>query len=295
MTILDFTDELQKELRRLLPAGADIRILGQQGRGSIEIFTPADLIYPSFSLAHCYQDHQNGKSAEAIAAGLLRMYCAETLHPFCSAEDFPDQQSFLDALRLYPCSVQTGKRLIRGMPQLSHLGMVFLYTVRPAAFPVLGDAPVTDELLARLRVRESALLPAALTNLQREEAARVMPLPDYLAMIREDGSAGSHPLRFPAAAEKSDYYVLTNTSAYLGASVLLYPGLDRVLHRRFGDFYLLPSSIHELLILPVDKAGNPQRLKTLIRRANAASADDLLVLSDELYACSAEKGFHLCV
>ena len=44
--------------------------------------------------------------------------------------------------------------------------------------------------------------------------------------------------------------VLSNKQGAYGASVILYPGLVKSLVEELGDFYLLPSSIHEWLLLP---------------------------------------------
>lgn len=56
-------------------------------------------------------------------------------------------------------------------------------------------------------------------------------------------------------------YVLTNQEKYLGASTLLYPGvLEEIFRKLSRDFYVLPSSIHECIIVPV--SGNYSRRKT---------------------------------
>ncbi|MCD7815312.1 MAG: DUF5688 family protein [Bacteroides sp.] len=46
-------------------------------------------------------------------------------------------------------------------------------------------------------------------------------------------------------------YVLTNEDLYFGAVNICFPDLLRVVRRQVGDdFYVLPSNLHECLILP---------------------------------------------
>lgn len=49
--------------------------------------------------------------------------------------------------------------------------------------------------------------------------------------------------------------VLTNDKGLNGAAAMFYPGqLDQVADGFHSDFFVLPSSVHEVLILPDDKA-----------------------------------------
>jgi len=59
--------------------------------------------------------------------------------------------------------------------------------------------------------------------------------------------------------------------------------MDR-LYKMMGSFYVLPSSVHEMLILPEVCCDDPLSLKEMIREANAnpsvVSEED--ILSDKL-------------
>lgn len=50
---------------------------------------------------------------------------------------------------------------------------------------------------------------------------------------------------------ESPLVVVTNTSGVNGAAVLLYPGvMEQIANRFSGSYYILPSSIHECLVIP---------------------------------------------
>lgn len=46
-------------------------------------------------------------------------------------------------------------------------------------------------------------------------------------------------------------YVLTNEEKFCGAGVMLCDGVFLTLKQKLGNFWIIPSSVHELLILPV--------------------------------------------
>ena len=84
-------------------------------------------------------------------------------------------------------------------------------------------------------------------------------------------------------------YVLSNESSFWGAAVLFYPGmLARLSELMGGSFYVLPSSVHEVLLLPVTE-GDPQKLVDIIRSANRTVTDSDVFLADELFICESGK------
>lgn len=83
-------------------------------------------------------------------------------------------------------------------------------------------------------------------------------------------------------------FVLSNTDLYWGASALFYPGVMAAIGNILGGpFYVLPSSVHELILLPASEA-DPANLLTVIRSANRTVVDSRDKLSDDLYICGSE-------
>ena len=174
--------------------------------------------------------------------------------------------------------------------------MLFFFT---AALPGSRQSPevtiVTKEISSHFKMSDGSLLKAALAALKERSPAVISPLSAYLDRLSgELSGAGRH---FPGPAGRSSgssFFVLTNDSSRFGAAVILYPGMTEELFRRFGPFYLLPSSVHELLILPQEETLNQAELKRLIRSSNRDLGDSLLILSDELYAYDPGKGLRIC-
>ncbi len=85
--------------------------------------------------------------------------------------------------------------------------------------------------------------------------------------------------------------VLTNSKRSSGAVCILYPGvLEEVAAERMGgDFYIIPSSVHEVILLPDDGRLLEENLKEMIFEVNRTKVDPEEVLSDNLYYYDAER------
>lgn len=95
---------------------------------------------------------------------------------------------------------------------------------------------------------------------------------------------------FPAVVD--DFFgmtVLTNTIRNLGASVILYSEIVKQTAEAMGsDIYLIPSSIHEFLALPVEMVDTGE-LTATIRSINGSVVTGKDILSDHPYLYSREQ------
>ncbi|MDI9241805.1 DUF5688 family protein [Fusibacillus kribbianus] len=90
----------------------------------------------------------------------------------------------------------------------------------------------------------------------------------------------------------SSLYVLTNKSQIFGAACLLYEDVLADFARVCeDDFYVLPSSVHEVLLLPVKKSPPVSSLLDMVHEINRTEVPIQDVLSDQiyLYRCAVGK------
>ena len=79
--------------------------------------------------------------------------------------------------------------------------------------------------------------------------------------------------------------VVTNDKGINGAASLFYPGImDKIGSEIvYGNYYILPSSIHEVLVVPDTIIESPDELKQIIKAVNKEAVAPEEQLSDELY------------
>lgn len=78
--------------------------------------------------------------------------------------------------------------------------------------------------------------------------------------------------------------VVTNERTVNGASALFYPGmLDQIGQSMKGDYFILPSSINEVIVVPDDGSLGPRELKEMVNEINHTQVAPEERLTDEVY------------
>ena len=86
-----------------------------------------------------------------------------------------------------------------------------------------------------------------------------------------------------------DMFVLTNDEGAYGSAVMFYPGvLERAREIIGCDYFVLPSSVHEVILVPDDGDKKAKDLKKMVVEANKTVVEGPDVLSDCVYRYDGE-------
>lgn len=78
--------------------------------------------------------------------------------------------------------------------------------------------------------------------------------------------------------------VLTNSQKHFGAACMLYEGLlDGFAKEINRNIFILPSSVHEVILLPESGQDRPGDLQTMVKEVNASQVEEEERLSDSVY------------
>lgn len=106
-------------------------------------------------------------------------------------------------------------------------------------------------------------------------------------LIWENGNCNAEKLKkiiIEKEVGKKEMYVLSNRLRIHGAACLLYPNCLKEIAGHIGsDLYIIPASIHELILLPVDKDTKLEELKSDVIRANEDIVEPENRLTDDIY------------
>ena len=86
-------------------------------------------------------------------------------------------------------------------------------------------------------------------------------------------------------------FIATTKDRLYGSGVIIYPGfLDDAAKQLKGSFYLLPSSIHEVLLLKDDGTMNPDALRDIVKSVNRTTVAPEDRLTDSVYRYDSNSG-----
>ena len=85
-------------------------------------------------------------------------------------------------------------------------------------------------------------------------------------------------------------FVLSNSRRMYGSSVILYDGVIKSSVDMLGDdLIIIPSSIHEILLIPASNCGSVESMKEAVLYTNRTVLDADDVLSDSIYYYSRKR------
>lgn len=150
-----------------------------------------------------------------------------------------------------------------------------------------GMIPIYRSHLDNWGVSERDLMECAMENTPRLFPSEVIPMENVLGdLLQEIPEEMRQDIM-----QKVSMKILTNSRKTYGACSILYPGvLERMAEQLSGDFYLIPSSVHEFLLLPKEQDRGEDELREMILEVNRTEISPEEVLSDHLYFfCKKEK------
>ena len=148
-----------------------------------------------------------------------------------------------------------------------------------------GNTVVDDSMLEILDISKSELFEIAKANSMEKDPARFESMRTVL--MKNMGITEDDPMADFFPPDDGKMNVLMNKSMMFGASTIMYDGIMEDIHGKLGeDFVIIPSSIHEVIIIPESVAPVREELLGLIREVNAGVVDSADKLSDNAYMYS---------
>jgi hypothetical protein len=143
---------------------------------------------------------------------------------------------------------------------------------------------VTKPLMEMYGIDETQLFADAEKNSLAEEPIVFTPLADMIKSLIESNEV-------PSPEEAGIVtYIATNKSGFHGASVLAYPEFaEKAAETIGGSFYMLPSSVHEFILIKDDGKPNAKDLNKMVKNVNETVLDPRDFLSDQCYHYDAKK------
>ena len=248
---------------------------------------------PALYLEPYYQSYLNGIPVSTLARRMAAVYRNHRWSAELSLEELFPGDTIRDRILFRLIHYNRNRELLEEVPHIPFLDLavVFYFTVSHSCLGT-GSCLLRYAHLNELSLTEAGLWPLALKNTSRILPARVRPMEELLPemlreLTRENSQTGrSVPEELPEHLfpETCPMYVLTNPGCYYGAACLLYPDvLSDFAARLDSDLYILPSSIHEVILLARKNAPEQSALSEMVRQVNEADVPLCDQLSDRVY------------
>ena len=244
-------------------------------------------VIPTIYLDTFWEAYEGGMTFAEVVRRLAEIYRKETCRKNIDMDFFKDFTRVKDRICYRLVGKRANKAMLTDIPHIDYLDLAvcFFYAYQG---PELGEGTILihNSHMELWGTNTLELLQLAEKNTPRLFPPRVFYMEEMLDdLLREAGSEERIAVgECKVFLENIPMRVLSNDRKNQGATCLLYDGvLEQQAVRYGGSFYILPSSIHEIIMLPDSGNESAEMLRLMIHDVNRTQVSPEEVLSDSLY------------
>lgn len=234
-------------------------------------------ISPTIYLNPYYARFQNGLSMFCILEEIKNIYAMNRPTENIDVGFFTDFEQVRNRVCMKLVHYEKNRELLKEVPHVRFLDLAIVFYYLISLIP--GENATI--LIYHNHRKHWNVTPEVLLQCAKENTPVLLPyyLDDIFSILSD-----FQDLEEYSANHIQPLYVLTNSEKLFGASTMLYPDLIPSIARRMNrDLIIFPSSIHEILLLPLSESENPADYGSVIREINQSHLAPDEILSDHAY------------
>lgn len=245
---------------------------------------------PCFYLDELYHSYCMGENEWSLAESLANIVLGECEKVRQKAKEFVKKEWIADHLFVRLINRERNKVFLENAVYRNVLDLAAVFYVLTED----GEEGIKSYCLPMEVWEELDLgtaeeyFPKVLENTRKLFPERMYCLAENLPEFMENKESGYviqlHKVEESEVLREKKLYVLSNRRKICGAAVVLYPEILKQIGEQFlGDYYMIPSSIHEVLLLKATEDEEEARLNEIVREVNANHVEPEEVLSNHVY------------
>ncbi len=295
MELKEFVLKVRNAAANRLGADYQVRIQEVQKNNNtvlqgLMISSPKYNVAPTIYLNPFWEAYEGGVPLSVVVDRILQIYEEDTPKGDIDMSFFRDFDRVKDRICYRLISAEKNRELLVKIPHIRYLDMAicFYYAYQGDK---LGSGTIliynshmemwnisTEKLLELAERNTPTLFPWECRTMEdaiKEMVARQrgFGIETLMEEVQQQGFFAAMPMK-----------ILSNANRVQGAICILYQDvLKRLAEKEGKNFYILPSSVHEVILLPDSGQGNAKQLREMVVDVNATQVEADEILSDNLY------------
>jgi len=242
---------------------------------------PCPIVY----LNHYYEEYDNGASYVDM---IKELFSLMTESPEAVRMSFPDSDYEKVRGKVYTriCGYDQNQKWLEDKVHEKHGDFAYTYQLFVGEMDhAIGTVAICSKHLKYWGISEETLKQDAVENDKKEEVRLVdmkEMMFEQIGFWKAENLYEMEDERWPED-DNPILYVLTNKNRTYGASLLARPDvLEHTAKILGGDYYVLPSSIHETILISKKNSPPLDKLLKMVYEINRSTVDPAEVLSDHI-------------
>ncbi len=293
----EFTESIINEVENIMGNGYNVKVLDTEkinmGRlHALVILKDRINISQNFYIEELYRDYQSGRMTIREMAVRIASSCynstdsieeLKSLGKYINDKEWAEERLFLQLI-----NSSKNKSLLENSVHMDFNGIsLVLYVLAADNKAGMCRARVTKAMCQGYDWNRKEILDYALENTARLFPYCLFTLQEILQ--KKLNITVAEAVELPSVG--NDMLVLTNEKYVNGAAAIFYPGVLKEISEKHGtSLFLIPSSIHEFLILEDNGMYSPAELESMVKDVNNSSVLPEELLSDNVYYYGCNTG-----
>lgn len=262
-----------------VPKNNDIEIDALSVKGSSSNIAP--IIY----LTRYYDDYNNGRSIESIVNSIVSLIERESGINEDIINMLYDFETMREYIMLKLVNKDKNSLLLSKAPYLEYLDLAIVCIINVPLVQAGGEGCmiVLDNHLEMWGIDKDELFEIARRNSMIHRPAVIRGMNDIIRdmIVDYEEMDDIHALLDSA---DTGLYVITNQQGNNGAVTITYENVLRNFANAIdNNIFILPSSIHEAILVPEKYSMGAEELRNMVQTVNSTEVDEKEVLSDNVY------------
>lgn len=286
-----FCNQMLEAVKMRFPAEVKVEIHKVLKNNSLELDSLVILeercgMSPNFYLQYYFEEYKKGSAIEVLAREIEKTYYDSILHAGNIEIDMSAEYC-RDKVIIRLISSEQNSELLEMVPHILFLDMaIVFYILIRSDDEGIGSIRVSNRLLEEWGFEIEDLFMLARENTMRLFPRRICAMFSMMDRIMESNEKKVDLSEWEELPEyiPKEPYVITNSNGINGAAVVLYPDTLQVLADFFDeDYFLIPSSIHELLAIPESASIGVEEMYEMVHDVNVSCVALEEILSENVY------------
>lgn len=249
---------------------------------AVVLMKKGERISPTIYLNAYYDRFKDGESITKLAEEIvaLRKSTQSNNSYFKPTEDL-SLEKWKDKVVFRLVNRKANEQRLKNLPYMAFVDLaITFHCLVSTEGSSIGSFAVTKELMKRWNVNLNVLYQYASKNTPKIFPVTIRSMEEIL----EDMVPTLNQDECEVDANAPCIYILSNQSGVNGASALLYPEvLEKFSYSICSNLYILPSSIHEVILVPYHKDIKKSQLMKMVSEVNETEVAKEEVLSSQVY------------
>lgn len=288
MTYDTFKDEVLSGIKSRMPhASLSIEPIVKNNEivlDGLVIMEDGTNISPTLYLNYYYESYQDGTDFSSILDSILFTYHSNRPRGKIDTSFFTNYRNIEHRIAYKLIHYEKNKHLLSDIPHYRYLDLaIVFYCLISTSATGSATILIRNEHLHFWNISRKQLFDKAKENTPKLLPYDLRNLNDLMKELMKKRQDDTLP-EIKEDAALCPMYVLTNQNKLNGAGCILYEHLLKSFADKLkADLYILPSSIHEVILIPAGENASYEELSRMVQDVNETQVSEEEILSDHVY------------